>query len=99
MALYKYQDLMDEFRICYDKGDAWGSVMGTLFPVAAELYYREGPIPIHWGYSPGACHDDPRDDEDYMYEILNEAETNALVRFGNFLDRFSGFLKRAGEDY
>ncbi len=99
-TVYSYQDLMDEFRMIYDKGDSWGSVMGAFFPVAAELYFREAPVPPEWGYSPGAgSHDDPRDDEDYLFEVLEYADTSALIKFGSFLERFSRLLKRAGEAY
>lgn len=99
-VLYTYEDLMSEFRMGYDGSDPWGSTMGPLFSVAAEMYFRGAGPPAEWGYSPSPIGgDDPREPDDFMYESLGESTPLALEKFGAFLERLSRFIRRAGKDY
>lgn len=94
-----YKDLVGEFKLVSDKGDMWGEAMGTFFTVAAELYHRgDFYVPPKWDYSPGMA-EDPREPEDYFYDMCIECSTADLQKFGHLLNRYTGFLKRAGHSY
>lgn len=93
-----YHDLITEFRGATDwRYDPWGSCLECWFDVAAELWMRDA-VPATWDYSPGAA-EDPREAESYWSDWFREIPTDALVTFGNLLDRYSNKLRAAGKDY
>lgn len=94
-----YDSLMEDFRDMFDAGDRWGSAMGPWFTVACELYWRGEDNPAHWEFRPGANVPDPRDHDDPWFAACEKADPDQLVRFGNFLHRYSRRLKLAGLDY
>lgn len=98
MPSYAYADIKSEYQLSRDSGDPWGSLMTAWFGLAGELWMRGEAVPVEWNYSPGAAAD-PREPEDYMYDLYKDATTEALVRFGNVLERYARFVKRAGRDY
>jgi len=94
-------DLVGEYRTVAED-DSWGDCLMALFAVCDELYFRQHPAPSEsWGYEPGAPYigGDPRQRGTYWFDVLREAETDALVSFGHLLARYRGMLKHAGRDY
>ena len=88
--------LGDEFKMAEDwRGDPWGCATIVLFEVAAELWVRD-ECPPQWGYSLAS---DPRDIESYWFDVLDEAQTDDLIHFGNVLERYRAKLKLQGKDY
>ncbi len=95
-----YRELISDYKMNHDPGDAWGSAMGAFFDLSAELYTRDGAIiPDEWRYSPGAMGGDPRDSDSYNFEIFSAADTADLESFGALLHRYTNFLCAAGRDY
>ena len=94
-----YRDLISDYKLSHDPGDAWGSAMGAFFDLAAELYNRGDDIPDEWGYRPGAMGGDPRDSDSYNFELFDTADTADLERFGALLHRYTDFLRAAGRNY
>ena len=94
-----YKDMVYEFKLSTDKGDPWGSTLSTFFAVAAELHHRgDFYIPPDWGYSPGMA-EDPREPEDYFYDLCVECSTADLQKFGSLMNRYTDCLRRAGRSY
>ena len=81
-----------------DSGDRWGSAMSTFFDVAGELWWRGADIPAVWEYSPGAA-SDPREPDNYLFDYLENTDTDILIQFGNVLERYIRNLDRIGESY
>lgn len=98
MNALNWRDLMQEFRLMGDFGDAWGTTMGAWFDVAAELYNRGADIPAEWRYRPGAC-SGAQEVSDYWAEIFKAYSDAELLKFGRILNRYAGVLKTAGRDY
>jgi len=71
--------------------------MSWLFNIAAELWHR-GECPAEWEYSPGAA-SEPRELGEPVPDYLVDVDTDALVQFGNVLQRYRSKLVVAGEDY
>ncbi len=94
--IYSYESLKAELRHSND-ADPWGVVMGAFFEVAGCLYEREECVPDGWGYKPGlSARGDP---DDYWYSICDETDSEVLLRFGVFLNRYVDKLRVAGKDY
>ena len=95
-----YRELISDYKMGHDSGDAWGSAMGAFFDLAAELYTRDDSvIPEDWRYRPGAMGGDPRDSDSYNFGLFLGAATDDLERFGALLHRYTNFLRAAGRDY
>ena len=93
------ETLSPELRMAWDSGDAWGSCMGLLFDVAAELYWRgEGP-PDAWEYRPGAAGGDPREKDSYTAGCCEDAATSDLLSWGEALRELREEIIAAGLDY
>lgn len=90
-------DIKKEFKHSRDASDPWGESINLLFQVAAELWWR-GECPSHWDYSPGAA-SDPREPEDYFYELIEKETTGELVAFGNLLERHVQLMVHMGRSY
>lgn len=91
------EDLKSEFKLHADSGDAWGSVMASLFDIAAELTRRGDDVPEAWQYQAGAAGPHPRDE--YVFD-LSDYTSDCLRTFGDdYLHRAVGILKRLGRDY
>lgn len=101
-APYGYADLKRDY---HDDGDPWGSCMGAWHCIAAELYTRDDAIiPDSWEYRSGST--DPRkpDQDNHLLsdpfaETCALASNDALIRFGNVLQRYSHMLRAKGKDY
>ena len=94
-----FKELMFEFRLG-DFGDAWGHTMNWWFHVADELYFNRDPciIPENWKFRPSPC--GPSNDPDgYETAIVQQANTETLLRFGRTLNRYADILKKHGLDY
>jgi len=78
--------------------DKWGHVMSVWFEVCDHLTVRGEYCPTHWEYRPGAfgAH---LDKESYWYSMLKKCSVRQLLIIGNFLERLSRFLNRAGLSY
>jgi len=103
-----YQNLRNIFRADYDSHDAWGSVLGFLFPIAELLYVEEEDVPSAWEFRPspfltrGMVQDDSSDSMRYYLSqdyLSGYFTANDLVSFGNVLHRYSTNLRTAGKDY
>lgn len=94
-------DLIKVYKECADSGDPWGSAMGAWFTVSNELYFRGVEIPGSWNYSPGAIASgaDPREPDDYMYEVCCAADSPTLLRFGDVLCKYTTNLSESGFSY
>lgn len=90
-------ELMQEFRLSYDGGDAWGSTMGWWFAVAGEMNERGLDIPGAWQYRPGLG--GGKDPDAYETPICEGATDTALQLFGRAMNRYAAKLKAAGKDY
>lgn len=97
-GFYSLKGWKSEYRLQADRGDAWGSAMIAFFTLANELYMRGADIPSEWGYSPGMV-DDPREPEDYFYDMFRMTGEFMLLEIGNLLHRYTEHLKYHGEDY
>ena len=96
-----YTDLKNEIRMDDIKYDPWGTVMAWRFPLANELAYRdEIEILSEWQYRPaGGNWCDPREKEDYQYELYEDTPTADLLKFGALLERYDQKLTLAKMDY
>lgn len=97
-------ELKNEYRIVADSDDPWGSAMGVMFDLCAELWNRGEPSPVLWktNYSPGAAgagFRDPRNPESYWFEMFAECDAATLEKFGLILNRYLTNLSRLGMDY
>jgi hypothetical protein len=96
----EYSDIKSEYRLQADSGDKWGSAMGARFDICETLHRRDADIPASWEFSPGAglfgVDDEP---ETYFGEIIRDADSADLVRFGNVLARYTDWLRAADLDY
>jgi len=90
-------DTKHDFKLFRDTHDSWGSTMGLWFSIASELWWR-GEVPAGWDYSPGAA-SDPRDPDDYFFELIYNESTEDLISFGEVLQRHARFLRFKGCDY
>lgn len=88
--------LKQAYKECFDEGDRWGSNMSAWFTISNELAYRGEDIP--WDYEQGRVLD-PREEDDYMYDVCKEAITFDLWTFGQQLERVDGILRELGENY
>jgi len=91
-------DVKQEFRLTYDGGDPWGSVMPWAFAVAEESYFnRNGDAAMVLGYTPGAGVPDLS--ENYGRDLLKQLPDGDLYQFAVLLKRFIDLCKRKGWDY
>jgi hypothetical protein len=90
------------FRLDYDPGDAWGSVMGHWFAIAGVLHTLRMEIPSEWEYRPGSEPHaaDEWPDSEYM-ERYRQGDISAddLEDDGEAMRTYSEALKSAGLDY
>lgn len=92
-----YNDLKAEFKMFAD-GDLWGQTMNWWFSLAATLVFDRGAdCPSEWQYRAPAG--DDRSEDDYAVDILKQAATDDLLKFGQLLSRYANFLARAGLSY
>ena len=93
----EFAGVMWEWRTFHrDTGDLWGSVMMTLFDIAATMYNRGTGPPDEWQYSPGAMGDPELSD---CLPWDDETSDETLERLGDCLWALHTRLKRDGEDY
>ena len=78
--------------------DPWGTAMGAFFAVAAELQWRGTDIPAKWQYTPG-CAADQREPDGDWFALLEAADEEVLLSFGEMLHRYTDLLRRDGKDY
>lgn len=97
MAALNYDDLRTEYRLT-SGCDPWGDCMHWLFTIADHLHFNEGETPADWQYRPSPL-GPTNDPDDYVTGIVSEAETAALIDFGNMLNRYAAMMKAAGMDY
>lgn len=97
MAALTYADLRDEYRMAGGY-DPWGECMHWLFTIADHLHWSEGETPEAWHFRPSPI--GPQNDpDDYVTEIVSEADPAVLVEFGNTLNRYASLMRAAGMDY
>lgn len=97
------KDLQNEFKLTYDKGDAWGSCMQWLFAVCDYLTFETDEcVPDHWQFKPSLF---GANEDCFNYQTLRHLAfeqyitTEDVLHFGSLLVRFSEMLKRKGLDY
>jgi hypothetical protein len=100
---YSYQDLKAEYKLGEDSGDKWGSAMGAMFSLCAELYERGDSRSIEalaeWQYSAPTCAGDVREPDDGYYDLFENAQSSALLKLGALLSRYIDRLDKAGHSY
>lgn len=98
-----YRELISDYKMGHDSGDAWGSAMGAFFDLAAELYGRDdATIPDEWRYRPGAMGNPCEHDGllvPHNFGLFVGVATADLERFGALLHRYTNLLREAGRDY
>ncbi len=109
MTTAGYRNIRDIFRADYSPDhDAWGSVMGFLFPIAELLYVEGEDVPSAWQFraapslTKGMVQDDPSDSFRYYLcqdYLSGHFTLEDLTTFGNVLHRYSTNLRSAGKDY
>jgi hypothetical protein len=77
--------------------DTWGEAMCAWFDVATELTHRGVPIPKEWNYRSGLA--TAIEEDSYWYESFVNAKDQELIEIGNYLERFTRYLKHLGADY
>lgn len=88
-----YKDLVAEFR-CFKSDMSFDDAMLAWFDAAHEAHFRNLYIPPHWEFNPGHVkRHDP--DDAFANEVIVDAKANALIKFGNLMERYSRLLKRA----
>ena len=93
------QQFKAELKTTLDSYDKWGSAMIPYFECANHLYYKDSSkIPEHWQYSPGIS-DDPREEDDYFFELFDGCSIGELITIGNFLSRYTDLLDKNGHSY
>ena len=95
---YSYADVKGEYKLIEDSGDKWGSAMSCFFALSSELWMRGAYESIEWDYSPGLC-DDPREPDDYFYDVFLNTSTAALQKLGDLMHRYTEALDRTGHSY
>ncbi len=93
----QYSNLKQQYNEVFDSYDPWGSNISVMFTIANELHMR-GNVPHEWEYGPGAVAD-PREEDDYLYEICKATNTEVLIKFGNVLERYDNKLRLADKNY
>lgn len=108
MTTAGYANLRNIFRADYSPDhDAWGSVMGFLFPIAELLYVEGEDVPSSWEFrpSPLLTHETFDSEEGGMTYYLSQDwlsgyfTADDLRDFGNVLNRYSTSLRARGKDY
>ena len=75
-----------------ETGAKWDDCLLAFFSVVTELYLRDpDSVPQHWYYEPGAC-EPSRDPDAVWHDVLSFARGDALIEFGNILERYSKML-------
>lgn len=93
----RVMDTKAEFKQFRDASDPWGSSIGLLFQIAAELWWR-GECPGHWDYSPSMA-SDPREPDDWYFDLIERETTDDLVAFGDVLERHVRLMVYLGHSY
>lgn len=93
------RDALPDLRLEFDRGDPWGSTMALFFAVAEEIEFNRESIspPGSWEYSPGAA-DEPERDGPFAATVALLSDS-ALLRLGDFCERYSERLKARGYSY
>ena len=90
----EYQELKAEFSLFDGDGDSYAPGK-WLYHVALELYMRGEKAPEPWGlFEPWACETD-KPSQDHEAATVRRYSTPVLIRFGNFLERYTRLLKIA----
>lgn len=91
------EELKNDFRMNY-KSDEWGNTLSWLFNICDILMFERGTYPpAEWEYKPSIMGSSI--DDDWGVELLRDADTNTLIKFGWLLHKLSNLLKRCGMDY
>jgi hypothetical protein len=78
--------------------DNWATCLDAQFECAAHLWWKSVAVPYEWEYSPGAV-SDPREPDNYFYELFDLTEPDILIEIGNFLNRYCEIMRKAGMNY
>lgn len=104
MAEMTMADLISD--LCWDRGDAWGSVMGAAFAIASVLYVRDEDIPEWWEFRAGALTEQTLRGDDAQPDLLvldlydsGHITADGLREAGTYLVKLSHELERRGLDY
>ncbi len=84
------------YKMEFDSGDPWGSVMKWRFNIADELSRRGSDIPASWEYRCGACGAPDPEEGDFDLSPVADAD---LVTFGDELAAEASALEAAGRSY
>jgi len=97
--MYGYKALKDEMRLLGDWYDPWGEAMGQWFKLCDVLTFeRDVVTPAHWGFHPSPMGSTNEDDDCYV-DMMRETETDALIQYGNLLERYTRLCTHLGKDY
>ena len=93
------KSLKQEFRMSHD-GDTWGNTMRWWFTIADEIYFNRENIrvPNEWQFKPSPM-GPSNDPDDYVTNVVKEADDDSLLAFGKIINRYASLLKRNEMDY
>jgi hypothetical protein len=94
----QYKELMSAYR---NQGscDDWAESMSAFFAVATEAFLRGLDVPTHWQFRPAPGLKKHDKDDWFAVEITAHATDEALIRFGNLMERYTRLLDRHGKSY
>lgn len=75
----------------------WGTAMSA-FSMVSGLLYEIGEVPPEWQFKP-SCLGNLIDEDDPFYEYFKDAKPEKLLEYGNYLNRLTKLLVKAGENY
>lgn len=84
------------------QADPWAESHAWWFATAAKLEFEFGSTPDEWKFSPGAGTTSANwreSFESYELDMLEGADADTLIRFGNIMSRWASKAKAAGLDY
>ena len=94
-----YRELRAELQVYWDSGDAYGSVMGLWYPLAAVLTLDHSGTPPDWHYIPGGLGPNLADEDTYLVELYRETSEADLLRLGAVLNRAYRRIDARGDSY
>ena len=95
------KDLLGHVRDA-DGADPWGESHAWWFAAAAKLEFEFNGAPEEWRFCPGTgiTSDSWRESfGSYELDMLEGADEETLIRFGNIMGRWASKAKAAGKDY
>lgn len=92
MTLKQFKEELRSTCGRHHKIDLWGNSMSAWFECAGRMNRRGIYIPGEWEYSPGLG-GDGTDKDSYWYSLFARCGNKQLITIGNFLFRYTEYLR------